>query len=286
LELRKKGLNVNSKKTTILDYDNAKDREEIEATFQHPDRQIEQIDAFLKSRNARDIQIAVPMLRNKVLSLIDNDNTLNREFRYCINRLERIARNEKLASRIDFDPITKRIIDELVDQPWSTDIFARYLSSVKLADDDTQAIKNLLLDKAKNLYEWQSFYLWCLLTRHEHKDEELIKAARNNIESLDDIPTTAASCLYLGANGDPNDKKFIAENFKRFGDHLTQRFALIAVKDMSYTSIIRPHVQDHILDVYKETYKPLSHKYKNQYQLPIEKLKEDDIYEELPDDIS
>jgi len=286
LELRKKGLNVNSKKTVILDYDNAKDREGIEKSFQNSDKKIDQIEAFLKSRNTRDIQIAVPMLRTKVLSLIDNDNTLDREFRYCINRLERIARNEKLAEKIDFNPITKRILNELVDQPWSTDTFARYLSSVKLAPDDIQVIKDLLLDNAKNIYEWQSFYLWCLLTRHEYKDAELIKAARSNIESLNNIPTTAASCLYLGANGDPNDKKFIAENFKRFGDHLIQRFALIAVKDLSYTAIIKPHVQDHILESYKDSYKPLSEKYKNQYQLPIEKLKEDDIYEDLPDDIS
>ena len=40
------------------------------------------------------------------------------------------------------------------------------------------------------------------------------------------------------------------------------------------------------LESYKDSYKPLSEKYKNQYQLPIEKLKEDDIYEDLPDDIS
>lgn len=286
LELRKKGLNVNSKKTNIFDYDNANDRKEIEDSFKNSDKKIDQIEAFLKSRNARDIQIAIPMLRAKVLSLIDNDNTLDREFRYCINRLERIARNENLAEKIDFNPITKRILNELIDQPWSTDTFARYLSSVKLAADDIQIIKNLLLDNAKNIYEWQSFYLWCLLTRHQFKDDELIKTARNNIENQYDIPTTAASCLYLGVNGDPNDKKFIAENFKKFGDHLTQRFALIAVKDLSYAAIIKPHVQDHILENYKESYKLLSEKYRNQYQLPIEKLKEDDIYEDLPDDIS
>ena len=157
---------------------------------------------------------------------------------------------------------------------------------MKLAEDDIQIIKNLLLDKAKNIYEWQSFYLWCLLTRHQCKDGELINTARHNIETQNDIPTTAASCLYLGANGDPNDKKFIAEKFKDFSDHLTQRFALIAVKDLPYTAIIKPHVQDHLLENYKESYKLLSEKYKNQYQLPIEKLKEDDIYEDLPDDIS
>ncbi len=286
LELRKKGLNVNSKKTQILDYDNLKQREEIKKSLSNADPKIDQIEALLKAKNARDIQSAIPMLRAKVLSLIENDNTLEREFRYCINRLERISRNEKLAEKIDFNPITKRIIDELIDQPWSTDSFARYLGSVKLNTEDLQIIKDLLLDKTKNIYEWQSFYLWSLLTRHNFKDTELISSARKNVETKIDIPTIAASCLYLGAIGDMNDKKFIAENFKNFNDHLSQRFALIAVKDLAYESIIKPHVQDFLIENYKNSYKTLSEKYKNQFQLPIESLKEDDIYEDLPDDIS
>jgi retron-type reverse transcriptase len=286
LELRKKGLNVNSKKTQILDYDNPKQRDDIKKLLSNADPKIDQIEALIRSRTARDVQIAIPMLRSKVLSLIENKNTGDREFRYCINRLERISRNDKLAEKIDFEPITKSILNELIEQPWSTDIFARYLGSVTLGADDIQIIKNLLLDRSKNIYEWQSFYLWCLLTRHKFKDSEVIKIARENIEFQNDIPTTAASCLYLGANGDPNDKKFVAENFKRFGDHLTQRLALIAIKDLSYSAIIKPHVKDHILENYKESYKILSEKYKNQFQLPIEKLKEDDIYEDLPDNIS
>lgn len=286
LELRRKGLNVNSKKTKILDYDNLEQREEINKSLSNADPKIDQIEALLKSKNARNIQSAIPMLRAKVLSLIENDNTLDREFRYCINRLERISRNEKLAEKIDFNPITKRILEELIDQPWSTDTFARYLGSVKLNAEDLQLVKDLLIDKTKNIYEWQSFYLWSLLTRHNFKDVELISFARKNIETRVDSPTMAASCLYLSANGNMNDKKFIAENFKYFNDHLIQRFALIAVKDLAYESIIKPHVQDFLLENYKNSYKTLSEKYKNQYQLPIEILKEDDIYEDLPDDIS
>ena len=286
LELRKKGLNVNSKKTEILDINNVKDRDKILKTFNNSDKKIEQIEAFLKSKKARDIQVAVPMLRSKVLSLIENNNTLEREFRYCINRLERIARNENLAGKIDFNPITKRILNELIEQPWSTDTFARYLNSVQLKYEDIEVIKDLLLDPVKNIYEWQSFYLWALLTRHQLKDEELIKAARKNIEANTDIPTTASSCLYLGVNGDAHDVKFVAENFRRFSDHLTQRFALIAIKDLNYSAIIKPHVQDYLLESYQDSYKQLSEKYRNQFLLPVEKLKEEDIYSELPDDIS
>ncbi len=286
LELRKKGLNVNSKKTKILDYDNSEQREEINKSLSNADPRINQIEALLKSRNSRDIRSAIPILQTKVLSLIENDNTLDREFRYCINRLERIARNENLSVKINFKPITDRILTELVDQPWSSDAFTRYLGSVKLDQDEIQKIREFLLDKNKNIYEWQSFYLWNLLTRHQIKDEELVQTARRNIENRVDIPSVAASCLYLGANGDMNDKKFVAENFNKFNDHITQRFALIAVKDLSYPSIIRPHVQGNLLENYKDSYRILSENYKDKYQLPIEILKDDEIYEELPDDIS
>jgi hypothetical protein len=285
-ELRKKGLNVNSKKTQILDYNNAEDRKGIEESFSHSDKKIEQIDAFLKSRNARDVQIAVPMLRLKVLNLIQNNNTLEREFRYCVNRLERISRNEKLAEKIDFSPINKRIINELIDQPWATDTFARYLGSVKLDSTDIAVIKDLLLDNNRNVYEWQSFYLWCLLTRHKFTDKMLITTARQNIEQRINEPTIAASCLYLGENGDVNDKTFVAEHFKYFNDHLSQRFALIAVKDLNYQSIIKIHIQDYIHECYAGSYRKLSEKYANQFLHSIEPLKEEDIYTDLPDDIS
>ncbi len=285
-ELRKKGLNVNNKKTQILDYDNADDRKKIEETLAHTDKKIEQIETFLKSRTARDVQIAVPMLRTKVLNLINNDNTLEREFRFCINRLERISRNESLAEKIDFNPITTKILSELVDQPWSTDTFARYLGSVQLKVTDLTTIRDFLLDKNRNIYEWQSFYLWGILTRHRFTDPILIKTARENIEHKINEPTIAACCLFLGANGDMNDKIFVAEHFKYFNDHLSQRFAIIALKDLNYLSVIKPHVSDHILECYVGSYRILSEKFKDQFLHPIESLKEEDIYTDLPDDIS
>lgn len=285
-ELRKKGLNVNSKKTQILDYNNALDRKEIELSLSQGDRKIQQIEGFLRSRNARDIQIAVPMLREKILGLIANNNTLDREFRFCVNRLETMARNKALAERIDFAPINDRVIVELVEQPWSTDMFARYLESARLQSVDLDKLNEILLDDDRCIYEWQSFYLWSLLTRYKHKNEELLRRARSNIERHLCAPVTAASCLYLGALGDMNDRKFIAENFKRFNDHLTQRFALIAVKDLSYEAIIKPHVHDYVLSFYKGSYKKLSVAFKSQFQIEPEEIKESEIYEELPDIIS
>lgn len=284
-ELRKKGLNVNSKKTQILNYNNVEEKVKIEASLSHNDKKIEQIDHLLKTRSARDVQIAVPMLRKKVFDLIENNNT-DREFRYCINRLERIARNELLAEKIDFDSINKRILIELVDQPWSTDTFARYLGSVKLLSEDILVIRDLLLNSEKNVYEWQEFYLWQLLIRHKFSDGGLISAARRRVVERHNEATTAAACLFLGALGSVNDKVLVAENFRYFNDHLTQRFALLAVKDLNYNSIIKPHIQDYVIECYANSYKVLQQNYRDKFLHEIDSLKAEDIYADLPDDIS
>lgn len=133
-ELRKKGLNVNSKKTQILDLNNSEHRPLINESLQKSDKQIDQIENLLKSQQARGVQIAVPMLRKKTIALIESGGTLDRHFRFCVNRLERLIRIPELKSKIDLNSITDSIITELINQPWSTDTFARYLISISLSD--------------------------------------------------------------------------------------------------------------------------------------------------------
>lgn len=64
-ELRKKGLNVNSKKTQILDLNNSDQRSMANEALQKSDKQIDQIENLLKAKQARGVQIAVPLLRKK-----------------------------------------------------------------------------------------------------------------------------------------------------------------------------------------------------------------------------
>ena len=70
-----------------------------------------------------------------IIKLISEDKTLDREFRFCLNRIENVARCRETRNSFDFRIITDRIIEELVNRPYSTDTLTRYLKCVELTND-------------------------------------------------------------------------------------------------------------------------------------------------------
>ncbi|MCF8275283.1 MAG: RNA-directed DNA polymerase [Flavobacteriales bacterium] len=286
-ELRKKGLNVNSKKTEILDLNNGSQRLLINEALQKNDKQIEQIENLLKSRQARGVQIAIPMLRKKTISLIENGVTLERHFRFCVNRLERLVRIPEIRNKIDIDDITDAVINQLIDQPWSTDSFARYLISTPLSDYHLQRIASLLLDDEKNIYEWQEYHIWRILINHNCKEASLILKARHNLEHrATNHPIIAGSTLYLCSLGDGNDRKHVADNFQNLTNFFVQRTALIGIKELDYTTIIKGSVEKFMDDCHKGSYRVLNKDFTGVYSIPPSKLNFKDFYDELPEFIS
>lgn len=286
-ELRKKGLNVNSKKTQILDLNNSEHRGYINEALQKSDKQIDQIENLLKSKQARGVQIAVPMLRKKTISLIESGSTLDRHFRFCVNRLERLIRIPELRGKLEIEDITDSVINELINQPWSTDIFARYLISAPLSVHQLERIAILLLDDEKNIYEWQEYHIWRILISHNCKDEALLTKARSNLENrAHNYPIVASSVLYLCSNGDGNDRKQVADIFKDLNNYFVQRTALIGIKDLDYNSVIKGSVEKYIDECHKGTYKILKERYGATYSLTPAKLNFKDFYDELPEFIS
>lgn len=286
-ELRKKGLNVNSKKTQILDLNNSEHRPKANEALQKSDKQIDQIESLLKSKQARGVQIAVPMLRKKAISLIESGGTLDRHFRFCVNRLERLVRIPELKSKLDLDEITNAIITELINQPWSTDSFARYLISAPLSEEHLERIVDVLLDDNKNIYEWQEYHIWRILISRNYNNPLLLEKARKNlINRATNIPIVGGSTLYLCAIGDGNDRKQIADNFQNLNSFFTQRIALIGIKNLDYSSVIKGSVEKFLDRVHKGTYKILKDNYSNTYNLTPSKLNFKDFYDELPEFIS
>lgn len=286
-ELRKCGLNVNSKKTRILDLNNPKDSNEAKNSLQQGDKQIDQIEGFLKSRKPRGVQIAIPMLRKKTISLIESGGTLERHFRFCINRLERLVRIPELRENLDLEEITDAILTELINQPWSTDTFARYLISVPLSENHLEEIVSILMNDDKNIYEWQEYHIWRILINHRYKNYKLLTKARKNIQDkANNTPILCGSILYLCSVGDGNDRKQIVDNFKHFKDFLIQRTALIGIKDLDYGSFIKPSVENYLKDSLKGSYKVLKNNYSNIYCVNPSDLNYKDFYDELPEFIS
>lgn len=286
-ELRKKGLNVNSKKTQILDKNIADDQVKITEFLPNPDRTIEGIDSHMKRKKAEDIQQAIPMLRRKILELIRDKKTQDREFRFCVNRFETLLRNDTLKEIIDVSEIIPRIIVELIEQPWSSDSFIKFLRCVHLNEEHFISLIEILSNPDKSVYEWQSYYLWQLLVSHNYMNSSLIMLARDNIKGkrcLD--PEIAGSCIYLAALGSMQDKIFIADNFRIFNNFFTQRLALISVKDLDYKTIIEKHVKPYILAEYEGCYSILNSQYKDKFINPPKSLPLSELFNYLPDIIS
>lgn len=279
-ELRKIGLNVNAKKTEIL----AQNHPNITQYLPIPDREIEQIDELFKSKKAIQIQKAVPLLEAKTLKLIAEKQTSSREFRFCIFRYEKLLRITEIRESIDVSKLTPCVLNELLEQPWSTDSFFRFLECVELKPEECQQIADILSKDILCTYEWQVYYLWQLLIAKKFKTDELLGISRNKIKTNQHKkPEIAACCLYLSALGTTNDKQFVAENFIIFKDFFTQRIALIAVKDLSYGRYIEPYVKEHIIPEYVGTYKILGTSYSNVFYIAPTPIPVENLYNELPD---
>lgn len=278
VELRKIGLNVNAKKSFIV----FKDTPEIEQHLIKPNREIEQIDELWKSKRLSEIRKSLPLLRTLVLGLITQNKTQEREFRFCLNRLENIARCRETRNSFDFTAITDQIISELVNQPYSSDALVRYLKCVDLSEPQISKIGALLADSEKSIYSWQNYHLWQLLVNHGCIKPELVSLAREIVKLKGSDPNTAGAILYLGACGDESYRIFIAKCFKGFKSYLLQRNAMIATHELSYKEYIEPHLKHHVRDDLKGTYKTLSTYFRGTYYRPLDSISAADLYRDIP----
>lgn len=278
IELRKIGLNVNSKKSFIA----FKDTPEIDQHLIKPNREIEQIDELWKSKRLPEIRKSLPLLRTLVLRLIRQNKTQEREFRFCINRLENIARCRETRNSFDFTDITDQIISELVNQPYSSDSLVRYLKCVDLSDLQIAEIVSLLANSEKSIYSWQNYHLWQLLVNHGCIKPELISIARETVKSNGTDPNTAGAILYLGACGDHKDRIFIARRFNDFKSYLLQRNAMIATHELNYRDYIEPHIKQHVRDDLNGTYRTLTNSFRGTYYRPLDPISAADLYRDMP----
>ena len=118
----------------------------------------------------------------------------------------------------------------------------------KISQDIIKKLKELLLHLDKNLYEWQAYHIWLLLTKQEISDKELITYAFKIIDNPNpnNKPNTAGAFLYLatinGAFSISQIKNAIDEN--KFNDFFTQRCAIIATKKFAPSGFDENTIQE------------------------------------------
>jgi Reverse transcriptase (RNA-dependent DNA polymerase) len=230
--LRPVGQFVNSGKTKIV---SAADSDGLKECLASGSSEMKRIALAWNSKSLKPISRSFLPLKNLMLNVIDTSGYDSREFRFCVSRLETLARCKEFDVPSGyFREITKGIIKGLEVAPVTTDQLTRYLRCVELEEDDYIELSRHLLTPAHAIYNWKNYRLWLLLTQRSYSLGSLKSHARSTIEMHGDDPTRAGATLYLGALGQKEDREFIAERFCDLSSFLGQRSALIAVHELHY----------------------------------------------------
>lgn len=255
LELRHRGLSVNSGKTAILPVANVAD---IAKSLDAGEAELQQIDSIWQTRSLRSISRSFPLLSQLSQRLLRGGEVGSRAFRYCIRRLEALASCPEFeVPDAYFAPITPLVIDALSESPASTDELARYLRAVPTSDEDLERVSQLLRDGTRNFYTWQNYRLWALLVQKRFKRPELVAYAMTVVRDQPDCATRCGATLYAGAFGSKEDRITIAKGFGALESFMGQRVALLAIQELHFTPHVRDHVRPRLRDDLKNVYKGL-----------------------------
>lgn len=253
LELRKRGLAVNSGKTEIVPLTQTA---EVSKCLDVGEAELQQIDSIWQTRSLRSISRSFPLLRDLSQRLLRGGEVGSRAFRYCIRRLEALASCPEFeVPDAYFAPITPLVIDALSTHPAATDELARYLRAVPTTNHDLDRVAQLLQDDGRNYYTWQNYRLWALLVQKDFNQSELVTYAMSVVQDQPDCATRCGATLYAGAFGSKKDREEIAQRFGDLESFMGQRAALLAIQELHYAPYIRKHVQPKLRNDLKNVYR-------------------------------
>ncbi|SFJ53663.1 RNA-directed DNA polymerase [Bradyrhizobium sp. cf659] len=262
LALRPIGQVVNSGKTHFV---HSTDEEGLQKCLASGNVEMKRINAAWQSKSLKEISRSFVPLKELALSVLKSGGYDSREFRFCINRLETLARcSEFHVPAKYFEDLTPLVLAGLDDAPVATDQICKYLRAVDLSQADLQTLFNHLTDSSRSFYNWKNYLLWILLTQKGFKTVAALDYARLLVSEREDDPTRAGATIYLGALGDTSDRARIAEHFKNLNTFLGQRSAVIAVQELHFRPTaaggpsIDTHVRPHLRTDLKGAYRALN----------------------------
>ncbi|WP_197724828.1 RNA-directed DNA polymerase [Aeromonas veronii] len=228
-ELRKIGMNINSKKTNIYSKDSSE--KDIDDLFPGSDEQSITIDNMWKSNSKGVIIRSIPELTSMLNELVINHETQSRRFRFCINRIKTLVTAElfKTNSLISND-IIKTLIDALYDQPASSDQFCRLLLDLDLQDEHLSQIENFITDEEYCIYDWQNYHIWMMLSYKKINRPKLIERAKYLCLETPTRPEVAFCLIYLATHDEFTFLDSLHDKIASNWPFQIQRHYLIAIK--------------------------------------------------------
>ena len=140
--LRGRGLNVNSAKTTILKHDSPSDK--IHAEFPNRDPRVVAIEQMWKSRNKQVVLKSIKYLIALLIECIEKGETQSRAFRFSANRLAQLSDLNILSPEHLDAKLPKILVQSMFEQPASTDQYCKILNLLGIDGEPTKEIEAFL----------------------------------------------------------------------------------------------------------------------------------------------
>lgn len=227
-EIRKIGLNINSKKTVILD----KGSSNIQEFFPSSDDTMILIDTMWRSRSGKVIARSIPILFRFLQKQIDNGETQSRPFRYCINRFKALVSSNLFDSKsVLAGEIADTLIQEFGRQPVSTDQFCKLLMDLDLSDAQNELIANFVVNKDVAIHGWQNYHLILLMAYKKYHAIDLVEHCKSLVRCNIMSPEVPACFIYLASIGLESEVEGFIENFDKNWPYQHQRCFLIALQN-------------------------------------------------------
>lgn len=290
------GLNLNAQKTKLLNFTNDADKAIISEYTPALDKEIEQISSLIDSGKARELQIAVSMVDELFHSSESRDSYAadRKKFVFALERLQRFARTPRLRDQINFAQVVEAIVRRWEDNPWHTDIYAKFLLAIEanyLTQDLIDIMAHIITDSERNIYPWQAYTIFKVLAYHKIKNIQLENYCK--LLLLRDFASERAAevggaCIYLAAT-DPHAIDAIkrAYNMGIFRTYFSQRCALLALQTISPTSLVYQNANSSLMLFHRKAYEQHQNEQKTPvYVSGLPKLNFNQIAKDLPGIIS
>lgn len=227
-ELRKLGLNINSKKTVILD----KDSDDISEFFPSSDDTMTLIDSMWRSRSKKIIAKSIPILYDFLKEQLDKGETQSRPFRYCINRFKTLISSNLFASKsILAQDIADSLISEFERQPVSTDQFCKLLKDLDVSDDQLKRIGDYVVNEMVAIHCWQNYQILLFLAHKKYEYQPVIDHCKKLVSCNIERAEVPACFIYLASIGKENEVEEFIKLFEETWPYQHQRYFLIALQN-------------------------------------------------------
>ena len=227
-ELRKLGLNINSKKTEILS-NNSKNIEEF---FPSSDETMILIDTMWRSKSKKVITRSIPILFQFLQKQIQDGETQSRPFRYCINRFKTLISSNIFDSKsILAGEIADALIAELPHQAVSSDQFSKLLMDLELSNLQCENIVDFIKNKDVAIHGWQNYHLIMLLAYKKFKSLALVEHCKNLVNLDAKSPESPACFIYLASIGLEQEVESFIPLFNESWPYQHQRYFFIALQE-------------------------------------------------------